>query len=143
MSDHAKLDKVDFSNVQPLTNQHLPELIDLYTASYPGNWFDPRMLQTGQYMGIHIDKQLVAVAGVHVYSAHYRVAALGNITTHPDHRGQGVGTAVTAALCKRLLKTVDTIGLNVKSDNAAAIALYQKLGFQIVTTYHEYMAGLK
>ncbi|MCH7664148.1 MAG: GNAT family N-acetyltransferase, partial [Chloroflexi bacterium] len=67
----------------------------------------------------------------------YKAAALGNISTHPDHRNQGIGTIVTAALRKKLLGTVDTIGLNVKSDNAAAITTYKKLGFEVVATYHE------
>lgn len=139
LTDHAKLEKIDTSLAVALTGKDLPELQELYAFSYPGNWFDARTLDTGQYMGIYTDKQLVSVAGVHVYSSQYRVAALGNITTHPDHRGQGLGTAVTAALCKRLMDTTDTIGLNVKTDNAPAIHTYRKLGFEVVATYHEWM----
>lgn len=81
----------------------------------------------------------MSVAGVHVYSARFRMAALGNITTHPDWRGQGLGTAATAGLCKNLLKTVDTVGLNVSSDNETAIRMYEKLGFEAVAKYNEYM----
>lgn len=143
LTDHSQLEKVDTSSIVPLTGKDLSELQELYAVGYPGNWFNPRMLETGQYMGIRIDNQLVAVAGVHVYSAQYRVAALGNITTHCDQRDRGLGTAVTAALCKRLLDTTETIGLNVKIDNSAAIHTYRKLGFEVVASYHEYMAELK
>jgi RimJ/RimL family protein N-acetyltransferase len=116
----------------------LPALLDLYAAAYPGNWFDRRMLETGQYVGVRRDGALVAVAGVHVYSPAYRVAALGNVTTHPAARGQGLATAAVAALCRRLLDTVDVVTLNVKADNAAAVAVYDRLGFVRVADYDEH-----
>src|SRR5438093_529591 len=83
------------------------------------NWFDPRMLETGHYYGIRQDGTLLSIAGVHVYSPRYRVAALGNITTRPAARGHGLATLVTAKLCQELLRSVDEIGLNVRADNAS------------------------
>jgi len=80
----------------------------------------------------------VCVAGVHVYSSRYRVSALGNITTHPDHRNQGYARLATRHLCHDLLEEVDYIGLNVKADNLPAIRLYQSLGFKIVRKYGEF-----
>lgn len=144
LADRTKLDAVDTSGVELLSPAHLPELEALYRAAYPGNWFDPRMLETSQYAGLRdAAGELVSVAGIHVYSPVYKIAALGNITTHPGRRGEGLGTAVTAGLCKRLLDTVDTIGLNVRSDNAPAIAAYKKIGFEVVGVYHEWMVTLK
>ncbi len=128
------------ARVQPLASGDLPVLQDLYASSYPDNWFDPRMLETGQYFGIWRDGQLISAAGVHVYSPQYRVAALGNITTRPEYRGMGLGTLVTAKLCHSLLNNVDHIGLNVRADNAPAIAIYRKIGFEPVTQYTEWMA---
>jgi predicted GNAT family acetyltransferase len=118
-------------------------LVRLYDESYPGNWFDPRMLQTGQYFGLRESRQLVSVAGVHVYSERYRVAAVGNVVTHPAHRNKGYGRAVTARLCQLLLETVDHIGLNVKADNDAAMACYRKLGFEIIAPYGEFTVEQK
>jgi predicted GNAT family acetyltransferase len=115
------------------------DLLALYAASYPGNWFVPRMLETGLYYGIRRGRALVSVAGVHVYSPHYKVAALGNIATRPDARGRGLATAVTARLCHELLlQGIEHVGLNVKADNPSAIACYEKLGFQRVADYGEY-----
>ena len=72
-----------------LSRSDLEELLALYQRSYPGNWFDPRMIDTGCYFGLRLDRKLVCVAGIHVHSRTYRIAALGNITTHPDYRGRG------------------------------------------------------
>src|SRR5262249_9573055 len=68
------------------------ELRALYEESYPGHWFVPRMLETGCYYGVRRGPVLASVAGVHVYSQQYKVAALGNIATHPGARGQGLAT---------------------------------------------------
>jgi predicted GNAT family acetyltransferase len=95
------------------------------------------MLEPGQYLGTFAGDEIVAVAGVHVYSERYRVAALGNVSTHSRHRGRGLGTAVTAALCRRLLGRVDRIGLNVKADNAAGRRCHEKLGFEVRAPYEE------
>ncbi len=122
---------------------HLSEALALYEHSYPGNWFDARMLETGRYYGLWDAGRLVSVAGVHVYSRRYRVAVLGNIATHPAHRGQGYATRVTARLCRTLQDEVDHIGLNVKADNIAAIHCYQRLGFETVATYAEFDLGRK
>ena len=130
---------IDCSQVVRLTENDMEDILGLYKEGYRRNWFDARMLQTKQYFGLRLKNRLVSVAGIHVYSEKYKVAALGNIVTHPDYRGKGFGKAVTAGLCQSLFEHVDNIGLNVKADNAAAITLYQKLGFEIVATYYELM----
>lgn len=121
----------------PLGRADLPDLLDLFAAAYPGNWFDDRMLDTGQYVGARREGRLVAVAGVHVWSPVQRVAALGNVTTHPDARGQGAAGACVAGLCRRLAGTTDLVGLNVRADNATAVDLYRRLGFTEVAAFTE------
>ncbi|MFI7332398.1 GNAT family N-acetyltransferase [Micromonospora aurantiaca (nom. illeg.)] len=121
----------------PLGPADAAELAALYAVAYPGNWFDARMLETGQYVGVREHGRLVAVAGVHVFSPRWRVAALGNVTTHPDVRGRGLGAGVVAALCARLRASVDHVTLNVRADNAAAVRLYERLGFSRVAGFTE------
>jgi GNAT superfamily N-acetyltransferase len=119
------------------------ELLRFYKRGYPGSWFDTRMLETGLFYGIRENDKLLSVAGVHVYSERYSVAALGNIATLPEQRGKGLGKIVTARLCQKLLESVATIGLNVKSDNESAIRLYKNLGFEVTNTYYEYTLEIK
>jgi ribosomal protein S18 acetylase RimI-like enzyme len=129
---------VETESVESLQPSGADELKRFYDNSYPGNWFMPRMLETRQYFGMRAKGALVAVAGVHVYSQAYGVAALGNITTHPEHRGKGLGRLVTAKVCQSLLESVGTIGLNVRADNDHAIRCYRRLGFDVVAEYDEY-----
>ena len=140
LTNPSALADIDTSSVVSLSELDLPRLDALYTAAYPGSWFNPRMLLTGQYVGIQDDQgQLLCAAGVHVYSPSYRVAALGNITTLPEYRGCGLATAATAGLCQRLIPHIELIGLNVRTDNLAAIRAYNKTGFEISDIYHEWM----
>ncbi|RPI74732.1 MAG: GNAT family N-acetyltransferase, partial [Desulfobacteraceae bacterium] len=141
--DTTSLSRFQHPGAVKLGDTDLPAILKFYAQSYPGNWFDPRMLQTGQFFGIKEKGDLVSIAGIHVYSPCYKVAALGNITTRPDFRGKSYGALVTAAVCGSLLKTVDHIGLNVKADNAAAIACYRKLGFEVIGSYNEFILEKK
>jgi ribosomal protein S18 acetylase RimI-like enzyme len=143
LKDASRVAVAQTGGIVALTPQDAPRVMELYDRSYPGNWFEPQMLDTGQYFGLEEAGRLVSIAGVHVYSPTYRVAALGNIATDPDFRGRGYARAVTAALCHNLFRTVEQIGLNVKSDNEPAIACYRGLGFQRCAQYEEYLAAAR
>jgi GNAT superfamily N-acetyltransferase len=143
LTNPAALDQFSLEGLITLDKSHLPQIHRLYQQSYPGNWFDPRMLQTGQYLGLDDERgELICIAGIHVVSTQYRIAALGNITTHPTQRERGLATRVTAVLCKHLLETVDVIGLNVRTDNTPAICAYSKIGFEVAGIYNEWMMAL-
>lgn len=130
---------VDRAGIDRLGPEQRDELLAFYERAYPGNWFDPRMLLVGHYFARREAGRIVAAGGVHVYSAQERVAALGNIAVLPEARGRGLARQVTAAVCRSLLDTTDHIGLNVRTDNAAAIACYSRLGFVRVATYEEHL----
>jgi ribosomal protein S18 acetylase RimI-like enzyme len=124
--------------VDLLDESDLLELDELYRRAYPETWFTPRMLQTGRYVGIRHDGRLACVAGVHVHSPVWGVAALGNVATLPELRGRGLARAACAALCLLLHEDgIETIALNVRADNDAAIAAYSLLGFEVAASYWE------
>jgi RimJ/RimL family protein N-acetyltransferase len=147
-TDHRKLGLVrpdalaphDTLDAEVLDPSHLAEVLAFYTRAYPGTWFQPRMLETGRYVGIRRDGELACVAGVHVWSPTWRVAALGNVATLPSARGSGLATGACARLCRMLLEDgIETISLNVRTDNAAALRAYEKLGFARAADYVEVM----
>ena len=100
-------------------------------------FFLPMMLSDGVFVGIEQSKTLVAVAGTHVISDDYSVAAVGSVITHPGHRGQGLGRKVVAALCRRLQSRFEIVGLNVAASNTSAIHVYESVGFRVAFDYEE------
>ncbi len=56
------LNEIDTSRVEKLGIDEHEDLLTLYRESYPGHWFDPRMLETGQYYGIREAGELVSGA---------------------------------------------------------------------------------
>jgi predicted GNAT family acetyltransferase len=141
--DPSRLDEHDTRAAALLTPGDLEEVAAFYERAYPGTWFQPRMLDTGRYVGIRRDGELACVAGVHVWSPTWRVACLGNVATAPSARGQGLATGACARLCRILLEDgIDVISLNVRTDNTAALRAYEKLGFAHAVDYVEVALGL-
>lgn len=144
---HSKLALVDEHALRRQDSGDTPEILGpealreveaFYRVAYPGTWFHPRMLETMRYVGLRDGSELVAVAGVHVYSPEWRVATLGNVATAPHARGSGLAQRACAQLCRLLVEDgIDTIGLNVRDDNPAALRVYQALGFVEVARYVE------
>jgi len=143
LADPQKVELAEPAGLVVLGLQDEPAIRGLLAVAYPHNFFEPRMLHSGLYLGVRRGGQLVAMAGLHVRSERYRAAALGNVATHPEHRGQGLGRELTAALCRRLLdRGVDRIGLNVREANTAGSSLYEGLGFVTHLRYQEGVAGM-
>ena len=100
------------------------------------------MLAMGPYVGVREAGALTCVAGVHVFSPAWRVAALGNVATLPAQRGRGLARRACAALCRLLLEQgIESVALNVRADNAPALQAYRRLGFEPVADYVETTLG--
>lgn len=120
--------------VKRLTPRDKSALDDLYRLWGPAS-FD---LQVGIYYGVEVDGRLVAVAGTHCWSKGRGVAAIGGVFTHPEYRGRGLATATTGAVAATLAREgIELIVLNVRADNAPAVAAYTRLGFKPWLTFTE------
>ena len=124
------------SSIETLSHRHTGEIMSLY-QHYPDNFFDPSMLNTGLYFGIREQGSLISVAGIHLLSESRDIAAVGNIVTHPDHRGHGHATTCVSHLVSELLERVDQIALNVAADNTSAIRCYEGVGFKVFYEFQE------
>jgi ribosomal protein S18 acetylase RimI-like enzyme len=103
-----------------------------------GDAFSPTQVAQGVFCGIEQDEQLIALAGTHLVSDVYSMGAVGNVMTHPDHRGHGYATLTTYAVCAELIRRgIKTIVLNVRQDNAPAIRVYEKLRFVRYCPFYE------
>jgi GNAT superfamily N-acetyltransferase len=102
-------------------------------------FFFPSMVADGVFHGIYEDTALVAAAGTHLLAREEGVAAIGNIYTRRDRRGRGLGRLVTSAVLGEL-SGLEAIGLNVRTDNDAALRLYESLGFARHCQFYEALA---
>ena len=94
------------------------------------DFFFAAMVAQGVFYGCREAGALVAVAGTHLVEAAEDVAAVGNIYTRRDCRNRGLAAAATSAVVTELLAAgIGTAGLNVYQTNAAAIHVYERLGF--------------
>jgi ribosomal protein S18 acetylase RimI-like enzyme len=139
-----QLERADFvppperPTVRRLSEADAFELNRLYneeSARYTG-----RQIVEGVYFGAFHRGWLIAAAGTHIYSKREGVAVIGNVFTHQDFRGRGLGTAVTAAVAAHLLQSCDLIVLNVDPANRTARHIYEQLGFHETGRLVEAMA---
>ena len=79
------------------------------------------------------------IIGVATFSCVAEMADLNRVIVRPEARGQGIG----ASLVRAGLEWASAVGarrmlLEVRPDNAAAVALYRRLGFSALTTRRDY-----
>jgi len=141
---------VDFAETsderaRPLGPADLPAIQELF-ASHPDrpDAFHPRQLLSGPFFGVWDGASLVSVAGTHVFSPSFAVAAVGNVFTRPDCRRQGFAKMASAAVVHELTERgIETIVLNVAMDNTAALHCYRDLGFMPFCGYYEGIGELR
>jgi len=124
------------ATVERLLPVEIGELNRLYQLGFAA-WLPSSAIADGVYYGMRVNGQLVAAAGTHVVSPAARLAVVGNVLTHADHRGRGFATAVTGAVTADLLRTSDQVVLNVRSDNPPAINAYRRLGYAEYARFEE------
>ncbi|MFV2061892.1 MAG: GNAT family N-acetyltransferase [Chloroflexota bacterium] len=123
--DAVRLDAADVG--------HLNRLYELGRTA----WLPSGSVATGVYFGVRRGSRLIAAAGTHVIGPMYGIVAVGNVFTNREYRGQGLAKVVTSAVTAELLKSVDTVVLNVRADNPSALAAYRALGYREHTHFEE------
>jgi ribosomal protein S18 acetylase RimI-like enzyme len=115
--------------VTVLSGYDIRRINGLYGTEGGPSYYVPEHIDAGLYRGIVVDGRLVAVAGTHVVSRQEGVAVVGNVFTHPAHRGRGYATAATSAVTAALLGCCEYVVLTVDPKNTPAVRAYEKLGY--------------
>lgn len=115
---------------------HLDDIIDLY-GHVSRSYFTPARVSGEIYYGIYAGRTLAAAAGTHVRSGRSSIAAVGNVLTRPAWRNCGLATAVTSAVTEAAVAEYRDVVLNVRQDNAPAVAVYRSLGYRVHSTFIE------
>jgi predicted GNAT family acetyltransferase len=114
--------------IQPLTDMHIPQMLELTALTKPGP-FRERTILFGNYFGIFIDGRLAAMAGQRMHPVPY--LEVSAVCTHPDFRGHGYAKAAMLKVMELILQQSFIPFLHVLSNNTAAIALYESIGFTV------------
>jgi len=101
----------------------------LYRSDGVPSFYHPRQIEEAVYFGAERDGRLVAIAGTHVVSSSSAIAVVGNVYTHPAHRGQHLAQATTSAVTEQLLRFCRQVVLSVDPENAPAVRAYERLGY--------------
>jgi predicted GNAT family acetyltransferase len=110
-----------------LTESDVPEILDLVERAKPGP-FRKRTIDLGRYLGIRVDGRLVAMAGERFHLPGW--TEVSAVCTDPGFRGHGLGARLTMAVAAGILERGELPFLHVAGDNAGAIKLYERLGFE-------------
>lgn len=129
--------------VTRLTDRDISSLRRLYadgesTGESPDFFYDS-MVTDGVFFGIYQGDDLIAASGTHLVSRDEGAAAIGNVYVRRDRRGAGLSRLTTMAVLNEL-RGIETVGLNVRADNAAAIRVYESLGFMVHCPFVEALA---
>jgi GNAT superfamily N-acetyltransferase len=103
------------------------EMLEFINTVLPG-FFKKRTPLLGNYYGIRVNGELVAMAGERLnMTGLTEVSAVG---THPAHTGKGFAKYLITYLCQKIQKIGDIPFLHVLNTNERAIGLYKSIGFE-------------
>jgi ribosomal protein S18 acetylase RimI-like enzyme len=119
--------------VEALTGDDEPEMTALVGAAEPGPWL-PRTHELGEFLGIRVDGRLVAMVGQRMRLPD--AIEISAVCTDPGHRGRGYAVALVGAMDDRIRDAGRRPFLHVVTDNAAALRVYERLGFRVRVTMH-------
>ena len=79
------------------------------------------------------------VVGYCLYQIVFEQAEILRIGTHPDYQRQGIASQLFATLNNELINNkVESLLLEVRADNAPALALYEQQAFAVIHTRKNY-----
>jgi predicted GNAT family acetyltransferase len=106
---------------------HIDEMLALTALNKLGR-FRRRAPELGSFLGLHQAGQLVAMAGEGFRFPGY--TEISAVCTHPDYRGRGYASSLVSELIQKITERGEIPFLHVGTDNAEAIRVYEKLGFE-------------
>ncbi len=116
-----------------LDDSAVPDMLKLVEESRPGP-FAARTHELGDYVGIRVDGRLIAMTGERMKIEGF--TEVSAVCTHPEHRGHGYAHDLVSLVTRAVLDRGERPFLHVFSDNAPAIALYERLGYTIRRILH-------
>lgn len=130
--------------LEPMRWWQVPEVHALEVALFPEQpwtitqfWSElARVPESRWYVVALLDGRIVGYAGLFVVGAE---ADVQTVAVAPDAQGRGIGTTLVRALQERArIRGARVLHLEVRADNARALAVYARLGFATVGRRRDY-----
>ena len=119
--------------VRRMKLEDVPKVHAIELATFPTPWSEQSFIDEmtknvcARYMVAEEDGKILAYAGAWMVLDEGHIT---NIAVAPEHRGRGIGKAVTQALKQYAANLgVDYMMLEVRRSNLVAQSMYKKLGF--------------
>ena len=128
--------------LRPMSAADIEQVVDIESQSSPEPW--ERDLFTGCLRPDYLCKVVESEGRIVAYAVANHAAAEGhllNLAVHPDVRAKGLGSRLLEVILNLLSRRfVETVYLEVRQSNTAAIQLYQRFGFTTIGIRHGYYA---
>ncbi|WP_050627498.1 GNAT family N-acetyltransferase [Bradyrhizobium viridifuturi] len=111
----------------------VPAMVALTELTKPGP-FSARTHELGNFFGIRVGRELVAMTGERMKPGNY--TEMTAVCVHPDHRGRGYAQALLSAVGRQIAARGEIPFLHVFTSNVSAIALYRRQGMEIRRRLH-------
>jgi ribosomal-protein-alanine N-acetyltransferase len=125
--------------IEALRRNDIPRCVEIEKILFPGDdpWsaraFHSELDVGGYYLAARSDDldEPIGYAGLAVVGRRLGEfeASVHTIGVSPEFQGRGIGTALLAALLARADELFAPVFLEVRTDNTAAISLYERHGF--------------
>ena len=122
-----------YYEIGPMDRGHIPQIVALEQACFTSPWtetmlsdalFDP---QASFIVAEDGEGNVLGYAGLH---AILDEGYIDNVAVEPDARRHGVASALLDVFCRFGEVNLSFLTLEVRASNQAAIALYEKHGFE-------------
>ncbi|PSO50278.1 MAG: ribosomal-protein-alanine N-acetyltransferase [Cyanobacteria bacterium SW_9_44_58] len=132
--------------IQPLKNQQLEQVLSLDQVCFGGIWtkgaYEREIASPNSFLLTLVQENSESkqqLIGIGCFWAIVEEAHITLLGIHPDYRGQGLGELLLCCLLEGARTwPLERATLEVRVSNTAAIALYQKLGFEIAGRRKDY-----
>ncbi|WP_277185739.1 GNAT family N-acetyltransferase [Caballeronia sp. BR00000012568055] len=127
MVDAGVAELGDVSDVERLSASNAAEMLDLALRTNPGP-FAIRTVETGHYIGVRDKGRLIAMAGERMTLDGF--VEISAVCVDDEYRGRKLAGRLMNILRREIRLRGDVPFLHVRDDNASAIGLYHRLGFE-------------